>query len=268
MNDLFNTELPKGRVWVSIYPSNLRDKDGNKLGKCVGKIKKNTVSMEQLAAQAEDTGHLLSKETLLYAARILSSAAKKSLEQGNSVDLLGLGTLGFSVQGSVDKTMTVSEIAEHFALSFTPSKEAEHALKNITPSRIIVQDSRIYISEVKSFNEEGWQTNIIYTSRTFCIYGNGLKTGGEINGVFLVPYIEQNVYAPRSEWIALPAPFTNTPKKLELFLPDTFNLGYDGEEGEKEPLFCIAVVTSLNPNSRERAECVEAFSQPVKIRRR
>ncbi len=82
-----------------------------------------------------------------------------------------------------------------------------------------------------------------------------------------MPCSEENVYAPRSEWISLPMPYTNTPKKLELFLPDTFSTGYDGEEDEQEPLFCVAVVTSLNPNSRERSECVEAFSESFYVRK-
>ena len=265
MNDEF--ESAKGKVFVSVYPSNLKDKDGNRVGKCIGKIKKNVASVEQLVARVKKGGIVLSEETLFYAAEILSKAARDALSEGLAVDLLGLGTLGFSVEGSVDQFMTAGEISEHFRLSFAPSKEAERTLKNILPSRIVLQNSRIYISEVKSLAAESSEENTVYLNRPLCIRGNGLKVGGEVCGVFLVPCREQNVYAPRSEWIPLPNPYTNTPKKLELYMPDNFNFGYDGEPGEEEPLFCIAVVTSLNPNSRERAECVEVFSGAVRVRR-
>lgn len=265
MGDEF--EDAKGKVFVSVYPSNLKDKDGNRIGKCVGKVKKNVASVEQLVSRAKKGGIVMSAETLLYAAQILSKAARDALSEGLAVDLLGLGTLGFSVEGSVDQFMTSLEIAEHFRLAFTPSKMAEKALKNILPSRIVLQNSRIYISEVKSLAAESAEKNTICLNRPLCIKGNGLKVGGEVCGVFLVPCHEQNVYAPRSEWIPLPNPYTNTPKKLELYMPDDFNIGYDGEPGEEEPLFCIAVVTSLNPNSRERAECVEVFSEAVRVRR-
>ena len=267
MKDEFGFESAKGKVFVSVYPSNLKDKDGNKVGKCVGKIRKNVASTRQLAARAKKEGIVLSEETLLYAAEILSKAARDALSEGLAVDLLGLGTLGFSVEGSVDQFMTALEISGHFKLAFMPSKEAEKALKNILPSRIVLQSSRIYISEVKSLSAESVEENTVYLNRPLRIKGNGLKVGGEVCGVFLVPCREQNVYAPRSEWIPLPNPYTNTPKKLELYLPDSFNLDYDGESGEEEPLFCVAVVTSLNPNSRERAECVEAFSEAVRVRR-
>lgn len=267
MKEELGLEKPKGRVFVSVYPSNLKDKDGNRIGKCVGKIRNNAVSTEQLVARSKRGGTVISEETLLYAAEILSKAAKEALSDGLAVDLLGLGTLGFSVEGSVEQFMTAGEISRHFKLAFTPSKEAEKALKNILPSQIVLQNSRIYISEVKSLAAESAEENTIYMNRPLRIKGNGLKVGGEICGVFLVPCMEQNVYAPRSEWIPLPNPYTNTPKKLELYLPDSFNLGYDGESCEEEPIFCIVVVTSLNPNSRERAECVEAFSEAVRVRR-
>ena len=258
MGDEF--EDAKGKVFVSVYPSNLKDKDGNRIGKCVGKVKKNVASVEQLVSRAKKGGIVMS-------AQILSKAARDALSEGLAVDLLGLGTLGFSVEGSVDQFMTSLEIAEHFRLAFTPSKMAEKALKNILPSRIVLQNSRIYISEVKSLAAESAEKNTICLNRPLCIKGNGLKVGGEVCGVFLVPCHEQNVYAQRSEWIPLPNPYTNTPKKLELYMPDDFNIGYDGEPSEEEPFFCIAVVTSLNPNSRERAECVEAFSEAVRVRR-
>ena len=141
MKDEF--EGAKGKVFVSVYPSNLKDKDGNKVGKCVGKIRKNVASTRQLAARAKKGGIVLSEETLLYAADVLSKAARDALSEGLAVDLLGLGTLGFSVEGSVDQFMTALEISGHFRLAFTPSKEAEKALKNILPSRIVLQSARI-----------------------------------------------------------------------------------------------------------------------------
>lgn len=152
-------------------------------------------------------------------------------------------------------------------LLFSPSKEAEKALSNIKPSKIVLKNSSIHISEVKSLSSPEPDPGVVYQNRPLCIRGNGLKVGGDVCGVFLVPCQEENVYAPRQEWISLPGLYTNTPKKLEVCLPDSFETGYDGEEGEAEPLFCVAVVTSLNPNSRERAECVEAFSESFRVRK-
>ena len=51
MGDEF--ENAKGKVFVSVYPSNLKDKDGNRIGKCVGKVKKNVASVEQLVSRAK-----------------------------------------------------------------------------------------------------------------------------------------------------------------------------------------------------------------------
>ena len=44
--ELGTFENPKGKVFVSIYPSNLKDKDGNKIGGYIGKIKKQTKKMQ------------------------------------------------------------------------------------------------------------------------------------------------------------------------------------------------------------------------------
>ena len=41
MKEELGLEKPKGRVFVSVYPSNLKDKDGNRIGKCVGKFREN-----------------------------------------------------------------------------------------------------------------------------------------------------------------------------------------------------------------------------------
>lgn len=264
MNDF---EDVAGSVFVSVYPSNLKDKEGNRIGGLIGKVKRKNISMEQLIFRAKQRNIPVSAETLLYAARILSEEARKALSEGYSVDLLGLGTLGVSVEGSIGTFDTAREVSEHLKLLFLPSKDAENALSNIKPSKIVLKNSSIHISEVKTLCATESEPGVVYQNRPMCIMGNGLKVGGEVCGVFLVPCSEENVYAPRSEWISLPTPYTNTPKKLELFLPDTFSTGYDGEEDEQEPLFCVAVVTSLNPNSRERSECVEAFSESFYVRK-
>ena len=265
--ELGTFENPKGKVFVSIYPSNLKDKDGNQIGGYIGKIKKRTRTVEQLIAKAKDRGSTLSPQTLFYAAQVLSNAAKEALADGYAVDLLGLGTLGFAIDGSLDSSMSSREISEHFKLQFTPSKSAENLLKNISPSNIYVHNSKISITEVKSFSAGQTDMNVVYQGRPLCIKGNGLKLGGDVCGVFLVPLTEQYVYAPRSEWINLPNPYTNTPKKLELFFPESLNISYDAEKGEEEPLFCIAVVTSLTQNGRKRAECIEEFSMPFYVRK-
>ena len=58
MGDEF--ENAKGKVFVSVYPSNLKDKDGNRIGKCVGKVKKNVASVEQLVSRAKKGGIVMS----------------------------------------------------------------------------------------------------------------------------------------------------------------------------------------------------------------
>lgn len=264
MNDF---EDVAGSVFVSVYPSNLKDKEGDRIGGFIGKVKRKNISLEQLVLRAAQRNIPVSAETLLYAAKILSNEAKKALSEGFSVDLLGLGSLGVSVEGSLNSLATPSEVSEHLKLLFSPSKEAEKALSNIKPSKIVLKNSSIHISEVKSLSSPEPEPGVVYQNRPLCIRGNGLKVGGDVCGVFLVPCQEENVYAPRQEWISLPGPYTNTPKKLEVCLPDSFETGYDGEEGEAEPLFCVAVVTSLNPNSRKRAECVEAFSESFRVRK-
>ena len=118
--ELGTFENPKGKVFVSIYPSNLKDKDGNQIGGYIGKIKKRTRTVEQLIAKAKDRGSTLSPQTLFYAAQVLSNAAKEALADGYAVDLLGLGTLGFAIDGSLDSSMSSREISEHFKLEFTP----------------------------------------------------------------------------------------------------------------------------------------------------
>lgn len=256
-----------GGIFVSIYPSNLKNKEGKQLGKFIGKVKKKTLSTEQLILNAQDKNVLLDSNALLYAAQILADEVNDALSKGFAVDLLGFGTLGFSLDGNFEKAVSASEIKEHLKLSFSPSKQAEKTLSNIQPRNITIKNSITRISEVKSLINDSFNEHVLYQNRPFRITGNGLKTGGEVCGIFLVPCTEENVYAPRSEWIPLPDPYVNTPKKLETFLPDTFTVSYDGEENEEEPLFCIAVVTSLNPNGRERADCVEAFSSPFYVRK-
>ena len=65
--------------------------------------------------------------------------------------------------------MSSREISEHFKLQFTPSKSAENLLKNISTSNIYVHNSKISITEVKSFSAGQTDMNVVYQGRPLCI---------------------------------------------------------------------------------------------------
>ncbi len=253
----------KKRLVVSLYKSNLTDGDGNSLG-TYGKIKRKTISIEQIIESIQKKNPGISEQLMITVARYIADEIPDYIAQGYAVDMLGMGALGLRVEGHVDAGMTPQEVASHFKLSFVPSKRAENAVKNLSVSHVSLESSPMQISEVKmsfasALNEA--EENVIYQNRPVMVTGSHLKIGGDVCGLFLAPVIEDGIFAPREEWISLPMPYINTPKRLEFFLPDSFALE---EEGEK---FCLAAITSLNKNSTSRKSSMEAFSSPFVVRK-
>lgn len=250
--------IGKKNLVVSVYQSNLTDGDGKSLGN-YGKIKKNTVSIKEIIGSIQRKNPGIDTETMLAAARYIAGELPDFIARGYAVDLLGMGTLGLSVEGNVSAAMQPGEVASHFKLSFTPSKQAENAVKNLSVSHIVLESSPMRIDEIKS--AFGGEDGALFINRPAIVSGEHLKIGGDICGLFLVPMIEEEVYAPRGEWIQLPPPYLNTPKKLEFFMPDNFM------PKDEDEMFCLAAVTSLNKNSTKRKSFAEAFSRPFKVKK-
>lgn len=256
------SHIGKQKLVVSLYKSNLTDGDGKSLG-TYGRVKRKTISIEQIIESIQKKNPGVSEQMMITVARYIADEIPDFIAQGYAVDMLGMGTLGLRVEGRVDAGMTPQEVASHFKFSFAPSKRAESAVKNLSVSHISFESSPMQIIEVKmSFdnaaNDAG--ENVIYQNRPVMVTGSHLKIGGDVCGLFLAPVIEDGIFAPREEWVSLPMPYINTPKKLEFFLPDSFMLE---EEGEK---FCLVVITSLNKNSTNRKSSMEAFSSPFVVK--
>lgn len=253
--DVLSPQKEKTKVDVTIQKSNL--KDGSGRARTYGSVSHRKVTVFQILAEMEENHSVVaSKELMFYVAQELSRRMMDKFSQGYAVELLDFGTLFPTMKGSIRKGDSPAEIAKHFDVGFTPSKESRDALKNLTVRNVLSVQKQHYIASVSDALQEEADKPIPLNALVR-ITGKAIKLGGPSCGLYAAP-VSRNWSGPRlpdrSLWIKQEHISRNLPSTLEFFM-----------DGMKEGKWVFIIETSLSAGGKALKQCVIVHSKPVTI---
>ena len=253
---ILSLEPIKNKVNITLQKSNLDGDDDNP--RLYGSISRKKVTVRSVIAEMSKHSNLpLSKELMFYVAEELSSRMMEKFKEGYSVELLDFGTIYPTMKGSIKQNDTPSAIKKHFNVGFTPSKEACAAVKNMEVGEVfnVAEQHSIYsvhdpCSALKSRNS-------IFSDRIGEIKGKGIKLGGAVSGLYVVPVSKDYVFQrlpDRAKWIEITKIITNQPSTVLFYAPELAPGSY---------LFIIE--TSLSAGDKPLKKSVIIHSEIVQV---
>lgn len=252
---LLSFEEAPTKVNVTIRESNLPG--GNGKSTLYGSVEHKRVTVKSILKEMEENhASIASKELLFYLAQELSERMMSKLRHGYAVELLDFGTIFPTMKGSIKKTDKPSEIAAHFDVGFTPSKEARAAVKSLKVANVLDVDRQHAIYSVRELLVAETPINVIKAGRIAEIKGRAIKMGGEVSGLYAAKVDENwnKKVPPRSEWIKLSHVVTNLPSKIDFLA-----------EGLESGSYTLIVETSLSAGGKPLKNSVVVNSGIVRV---
>ena len=146
----------------------------------------------------------------------------EALQKGEAVNLFDLGKFYIAASNTTGNTPETAEVGK-LQVKFTPSKELNNTVSNLTIKKIAVASSAPMIDSVIDLftgNTDGTLTG----GKIVRIEGGKLKIVGDDSGIFFVACDETGKFSnDETTWIKIESDkiVRNTNKTLEFFLPDT-----------------------------------------------
>lgn len=251
---LLSFEEAPTKVNVTIRESNLSGENGKTL---YGSVNHRKVTVRSILKEMEENhASIASKELLFYLAEELSERMMNKLRHGYAVELLDFGTIFPTMKGSIKKTDKPSEIASHFDVGFTPSKEARKAVKSLKVANVLDVSEQHAIYSVRELLVTETPINVIKIGRIAEIKGRAIKMSGDVFGLYAAKVGENwsGSLPPRSEWIKLSHVVTNLPSKID-FLAEELECGN----------YTLIVETSLSAGGKPLKNSVVVNSGKVSV---
>lgn len=243
-------------VNVTLHKSNLKGTEENPV--YYGKIRQRKLNvMTILEEMQKDNASVLSKEMMFYIASELSKRMMSKLSEGYALEMLDFGTLFITMKGEIKKTDKPKEIAKHFGIGFTPSKQAEEAVQDFEVRAVLDVSEQHYIKKIciASINET--EPNVIQAGRIARMYGKALKLGGNEFGLFLAPVDNNEEVIPdETKWAQVKNICTNCPSQIDFIVPDEIN---------KNEKYKIILRTSLAAGGKPMKHSVDIESRVLAI---
>ena len=253
---LLTLEPLKTKVDVTLQKSNLAADDGKP--SLYGSISRKKVTVRSIIAEMARDGNLpISKELMFYVAEELSRLMMDKFKDGYSVELLDFGTIYPTMKGSIKQNDTPSAIKKHFNVGFAPSKEACAAVKNMEVGEVFGVAVQHCIFSVHDPNPVLKRRNCIISGRIGEIKGKGIKLGGAVSGLYVVPVMANHVsqtLPDRAQWVPVTNIKTNKPATLLFYAPNFAPGSY---------LFIIE--TSLSAGNKPLKKSVIIHSEIVQV---
>lgn len=248
MQKLNTFNKPEGALNVTLYKNNLSASGG-----FYGKVSRRTVDLEQLIALAAEKNEGVSKLMMHHVAAILQSGILELLAMGYSVNILDLGTLYLSAQGSVSN----GEVP-NLRARFTPSALVNEQAAKVNVEAVLTASEEPVISGVidTAHPENNGKLSTGIVAR---VEGEKIKLGGETKGIFFVPLDESgNKISDETKWVQVKESRikTNFPQSLEFYVPKSLETGKQ---------YVLAVRTQFSSGSNLRKTPVTGFSDSFEI---
>ncbi len=223
----------------------------------IGRVTRNTVTLENLIASISEKNEGVSPYMILHAANLLGKEMLKSCQNGNAVDVLGLGTMYISVSGTVSGENPGESSIPGFKICFTPSTQAQKAVDSLKVDKVIIADSSPAFDKIiNTFNQN--EDRILIKGKGVKITGSRLKIFGEDSGIYFAPLDEDgSIKKDESTWTAVQTETIsiNKPKTLEFYVPDNLS----------QEKYCIVLKTRFCSGAKELKTLSSAVSKTVTI---
>ncbi|MCR5288677.1 MAG: DUF4469 domain-containing protein [Treponema sp.] len=223
----------------------------------VGHVTRNTVTLENLIADISEKNNGVSPYMIQHVASLLGDEMLKACQNAKAVDVLGLGTLYITVNGSVSGTNPGESSIPGFKLNFTPSQRAQESVDSLKVDKVIITDSNPVINTIiNTFNQD--QNDSLMKNKGVKIIGSKLKIAGTESGIWFAPVLDDGeANKDESTWVPVDNKTIshNTAKKLEFYVPNSLT---DAE-------YRIVIRTKFSSGGRELQTPVTAISKIVTI---
>lgn len=223
----------------------------------IGRVTRNTVTLENLIASIADKNEGVSPYMIQHVAYLLGKEMMKACQNGNAVEVLGMGTMYIAVAGSVTGENPGESSIPGFKLCFTPSAQAQESVDSLKVDKVIIADSNPVIDKIiNTFNQN--EDCILMKGKAVRILGSKLKISGKDSGIWFAPLEEdESLCKDESKWISVKNEtiFTNRPKSLEFYVPDSLT----------EAKYSIVLRTRYSSGDRELKALVSATSKTLTI---
>ena len=219
--NLMNTiEAPKGRVTVQLQPNRYAKEPSKKY---FGRTVRNTHTVGNVLQLVSKKVPQLDTGTVYSVCDGLENVVIESLQQGNSVNCLNLGTFYLSCKGTTDGTTDTPKLS----VRFVQSKVLKDALEKIEIEKENYSEpvgSIIKIVDVETASAE----RILTLNGSVQLMGKKLMIGGEGSGIWFAPATgdEALIDETGSDWIQVTAKLAvNKPGTLLFSMPKTLTSG-------------------------------------------
>lgn len=229
---------------VTLYDSALV-----KEGEHVGRVTRNTVSLENLIAEISEDNTGLDPFVVQHSAILLQQQMLKMLRQGKGVNILDLGTMYIALKGTVKGDKPDAADIPELMIKFTPSALANEALENIVIDKIVFSESSPQIDVIIDL-WTGVENQYITPGKMCSIRGSKLKLGGDEYSLKFIPLDEngEEDLAASDVPVDIKRISKNTNGMLEFFIPEELA---DGKS------YKIRITTSyLNLNTSRKTPVV------------
>ncbi len=223
----------------------------------IGRVTRNTVTLENLIASISEKNEGVSPYMIQHVANLLGNEMLRSCQNGNAVDVLGLGTMYIGVAGCVTGDNPSESSIPGFKLGFTPSPKAQEAVDSLKVDKVVIADSCPVIDKIiNTFNQN--EERKLFKGKGVKIIGDRLKLGGVASGLWFAPLDEQEeVNKDEATWTSVnPETIScNKPKSLEFYVPDSLD----------PAKYKIVIRTSYSSGDKELKTPISAVSKTVQV---
>ena len=223
----------------------------------VGRVTRNTVTLENMIASISEKNEGVSPYMIQHVADLLGDEMLRSCQNGNAVDVLGLGTMYIGVAGCVTGDNPGESSIPGFRLGFTPSPKAQETLDSLKVDKVVIADSSPVLDRIINVFDQNEERRLL-AGKGVKIIGSRLKVAGKQSGIWFAPVGGDGVVSKdEGGWtpVVMETVSCNKPKSLEFYVPDGLA---DGNYG-------IVVRTRYCTANRELKFPVTAISRPVSV---
>lgn len=236
---------------VTLYSSKL-----TKEGEMIGKVTRNTVTLENMIAAIIEENRGLDPYMVQHSAILLQQQILKMLQLGKCVNILDLGTMYIGLNGTIKGERPDASDIPDFKIRFTPSALSNEALKSLQVDKIVVADSSPQISIIT--NTWTNNQNTVSAGKLCRITGSRLKLGGEICCLcFLNLNEDGSINSELDPYVVdLDKVTKNTAGMLEFYVPN---------ELSSDKKYIISIASSYLSKTQSRKTPVTTLSNAVSV---
>lgn len=235
------------KVTLLLYRNQFDDKSW------VGKIKRDTVSSENVCANIADRDPGVGYAMIIHVLELVQTEILRQIKLGHAVDVLGLGVLYVAPVGKISGTNPQPADIKSFTARFSPSALVREEAKTVKVEITKSIDGMPFVNHVISLKDGNTDGNLTM-GRNVRLTGDKLTVGGSGSGIFFAKADESgNIVAEEKNWIAVDTSYLprNTSKTLEFTVPKGL---------ETSTPYVIVVRTNIHANGSERKTMVQGVS--------